>query len=77
MPVRVNAPPVEGKANKRIQLVLAAAFGVAKSRVQLIRGSCAPYKWYRIDGPSRLPEPLQYTLRKGQQVDRTGNPDYE
>lgn len=75
--VRVNAPPVEGKANKRIQVVLAAAFGVAKSRVQLIRGNRSPYKWYRIDEPSRVPQPLQYALGRGPQVDQTGNPDYE
>lgn len=77
LPIRVNAPPVDGKANKRIQLVLAAAFGVAKSRVQLIRGSRSPYKWYRIDEPSRVPETLQYALGAGLQVDQTDNRDYE
>lgn len=58
--VRVSAPPVEGRANERLRVVLAEAFGVAKSRVQLIRGSRSPYKWYRIEQPKKLPGPLQY-----------------
>lgn len=77
LPVRVNAPPVADKANQRLRLVLAEAFGVAKSRVALIRGSRSPYKWYRIDRPARVPEPLQYSLGNMLRVDRTDNPDYE
>ncbi|MCB0406043.1 MAG: DUF167 domain-containing protein [Bdellovibrionales bacterium] len=36
--VRVNAPPVEGKANGRLIEVLAAHFGVPKSKLELVAG---------------------------------------
>lgn len=36
--VRVNAPPVEGKANERVIRLLAEYFKVAPSRVTLLKG---------------------------------------
>lgn len=62
--VRVNAAPVEGKANKRLLAVLADAFGVAKSRVQLVHGARSRCKWIRIDQPERVPEALKTTLHR-------------
>jgi uncharacterized protein (TIGR00251 family) len=37
--VRVAAPPVEGKANRRVIELLAGHFGVPKSRVSIARGT--------------------------------------
>lgn len=75
--VRVNAPPLEGKANKRLVLVLAEAFGVPKSRVRLLRGGRSRCKWFRIEEPSRVPEPLQPALGASPKVDQTRKADYE
>ena len=36
--VYLNAPPVEGKANKRLVEVLSLYFGVKKSSVSILRG---------------------------------------
>lgn len=68
--VRVNAPPVEGKANKRLLAILAEAFGVAKSRVRLLHGARSRYKWIRIDHPARFPEALESALRRPAEVEK-------
>lgn len=68
--VRVNAPPVEGRANRRVIEVVAAAFGVAKSRVQLIKGARSPSKWVRIDRPARFPPSLESALKQAFEVDQ-------
>jgi hypothetical protein len=67
--VRVNAAPVDGKANKRLVVVLADAFGVAKSRVRLVHGARSRLKRIRIDQPQRVPEGLKTALQAGLQVD--------
>jgi uncharacterized protein (TIGR00251 family) len=36
--VRVNAPPIEGKANERVREVVAAALGIPRGRVSIVRG---------------------------------------
>ncbi|MCB0417442.1 MAG: DUF167 domain-containing protein [Bdellovibrionaceae bacterium] len=46
--VRVNAPPVEGKANARLLVVLAEHFGVPKSRLELIAGHKSKKKTVEI-----------------------------
>lgn len=60
--VRVNAPPVEGRANKRLLAILADAFGVARSRVRLVHGARSRHKWIRIERPERFPEALKPAL---------------
>lgn len=60
--VRVHAPPVEGKANERVLLVLAEAFDVPKTRVRLLRGARARYKWVRIERPGCIPDSLETAL---------------
>lgn len=57
--VRVNAPPVEGRANERLLTILAAAFGVARSRVRLLSGARSRHKWVGIERPARVPESLK------------------
>lgn len=47
--VRVSAPPVEGKANERIVEVLAAALGLPRSGVRLVRGETARHKELELE----------------------------
>jgi uncharacterized protein (TIGR00251 family) len=49
--VRVNAPPVDGKANARILHVIAAAIGVSVSEVSIARGETARAKELVIARP--------------------------
>jgi uncharacterized protein (TIGR00251 family) len=50
--VRLKAPPQEGQANTVLLAFLAEAFGVPKSRVQLLSGHTAPFKKVEIEGVS-------------------------
>lgn len=68
--VRVNAPPVEGKANKRLLRLLANEFGVARSRVRLVHGVRSRRKSVRIDRPGRIPEGLNGALEATGKVDQ-------
>ncbi len=36
--VKITAPPVDGKANKQLIEVLSKEFGVAKSKVKIVKG---------------------------------------
>lgn len=47
--VYVTTVPEDGKANAAVQVVLARALGLAKSRIRLIRGQTARDKVFRID----------------------------
>lgn len=46
--VYVNAPPLEGKANKAVAISLAEYFSVSKSRVRLVRGEKSKQKIFEI-----------------------------
>lgn len=46
--VRVNAPPTEGKANKRVIELLAKHFGCAKSKITLLSGHKSKTKRYGL-----------------------------
>ncbi len=48
--VRVTAPPEAGRANEALIAVLAAALGIAKSRVRIVRGHTARTKQVEIEG---------------------------
>ena len=50
--VRINAPPVDGKANERVREVLADALGVPRSRVTILRGESAREKDIAVAGLS-------------------------
>ena len=54
--LRINAPPVDGKANAHIIAVLADTFGVPKNRVELVSGGTGRRKRFRITAPAKLPE---------------------
>ena len=47
--VYVNAPPVDGKANKVVAEVLAEHFKVRKSNVKILRGEKSKEKVIEID----------------------------
>lgn len=44
----VTAPPDKGKANKAVAALVAAALGVPKSAVEIVRGEAAREKMLRI-----------------------------
>ena len=46
----VNAPPVDGKANEAVVRALAAAFGVPRANVEIVRGETGRRKTVRIRG---------------------------
>ncbi len=46
--VSVTAPPSDGRANRVVADLLAAAFGVAPSSVELVRGAGARDKHFRV-----------------------------
>ena len=46
--VKVDAPPKEGKANKRLIEILAQYFGVSKSKVKIVKGQKSRQKIVEI-----------------------------
>ena len=48
--LRLNAPPVEGKANKAAIEFVSRFFGVPRSAVMLIRGERSRHKIFQIVG---------------------------
>ena len=51
--IRLNAPPVEGKANDALVRFLAKALGVPRSRVTLVTGERGRSKIVRVSGVTR------------------------
>lgn len=50
--VRIAAPPVDGAANDELIRVLALAFGVRKSAVEITAGQTSKHKEVRVRGVS-------------------------
>ena len=48
--VALTAPPIDGAANDALRKVLARAFGVSKSSVEILRGERARTKLLRVRG---------------------------
>ncbi|MBX9912585.1 MAG: DUF167 domain-containing protein [Pseudomonadaceae bacterium] len=61
--IRLSTPPVDGKANAHLLVFLGAAFGVAKSHVELISGELNRQKRVRIRAPKCLPALPELTAR--------------
>lgn len=53
--VRIQAPPIDGKANVALCAFLAKQCGTAKSRVEVIRGKTSRHKTVLISGAKSLP----------------------
>ena len=51
--IRLNAPPVEGKANEALVRFLAKTVGVPKSRITLVAGEKGRNKIVRVVGITR------------------------
>ena len=56
--IRLTAPPLEGRANSDLIVLLAKLFGVSKNRVTLLRGATSRRKQLRIKSPKILPQDL-------------------
>ncbi len=48
--IRLNAPPVDGKANKRLTEYLSKLFGIKKSSVEIISGQTSRTKRVKLSG---------------------------
>jgi uncharacterized protein len=48
--IRVNAPPVDGRANEAVCRLIAKRLGVASGAVRVVRGDTARDKVVRVDG---------------------------
>jgi uncharacterized protein (TIGR00251 family) len=51
--IRLNAPPVEGRANEALLKFLAGALGVPRTQVSLVSGETGRNKIVRITGITR------------------------
>ena len=54
--IRLNAPPVDGKANSQLIDFLSKAFAVAKRQVQIESGELSRQKRVRITEPKQIPD---------------------
>ncbi|MDY7219766.1 DUF167 family protein [Denitrificimonas sp. JX-1] len=54
--IRLNAPPVDGKANNQLIDFLSEAFGVHKRHVQIESGELSRQKRVRIIEPRKIPK---------------------
>lgn len=54
--IRLNAPPVDGKANALLITFLSKAFGVAKNAIHIESGELSRQKRVRISTPKQLPD---------------------
>lgn len=61
--VRLNTPPVDGRANAALIEYLAEVFAVPRSRVQIERGHTDRNKRVRILQGAEIPAPLADLLR--------------
>jgi uncharacterized protein (TIGR00251 family) len=54
--IRTTAPPTNARANPDVARQLAAAFGVAPSRMSLGSGAKSRIKTFEVSGPVKRPE---------------------
>lgn len=58
--IRLNAPPVDGKANSLLITFLSKAFGVKKNAVLIESGELSRQKRVRIMAPTQLPDLAEF-----------------
>ncbi|MFU8821527.1 MAG: DUF167 family protein [Gammaproteobacteria bacterium] len=56
--LRIQSPPVDGRANDAVRRFLAKAFGVPLARVELLAGENTRDKIVRIISPSKIPHEI-------------------
>lgn len=59
--IRLNAPPVEGRANEALIKFLAELLNVPRARIEIVRGETSRHKLVRVRGVSI--EKLQALLK--------------
>lgn len=61
--IRLNAPPVEGKANKALQKLLSGLLGIAKSKIEIRSGEKGRTKVLALRGitPEEVKQKLDIT----------------
>ena len=52
--IRLAAPAVDGKANQQLVNYLSEVIGIAKSKIQLVKGNTARIKCIEIDAEQEL-----------------------
>ena len=57
--IRIQAPPVDGKANRALVEFLSREFATPRSRITIVKGETNRIKSIRIDQPKCLPAALQ------------------
>lgn len=57
--LRVQAPPIEGRANAEVIAFLAKVFGVPKRDVSVVSGELSREKTVAVKSPKRLPPELE------------------
>jgi uncharacterized protein len=62
--LKVQAPPVDGKANEALRRFLAEAFGVPLSKVELAAGESSRDKLVRIVSPCKIPDEIAAMLAR-------------
>ena len=62
--IKITAPPVDGKANAHLIKLLAKAFGVSQSQVDIERGELGRSKRIRIRTPTQIPANLKLQINK-------------
>lgn len=60
--IRLQAPPIEGKANAALVRYIAASVGVPKSRVQVVHGHTSRRKVVEISVAGLTPAEVQQAL---------------
>jgi uncharacterized protein (TIGR00251 family) len=60
--IRLNAPPVDGRANAALVEFIAAECGLSRARVTLERGETGRDKRLRLHGVAAVPAALQRAL---------------
>lgn len=58
--IRLNAPPVDGKANNQLIAFLSQLFAVPKHAVQIESGELSRQKRVRIKEPKRMPKLTEF-----------------
>lgn len=48
--IRLNAPPVEGRANEALVKFLAAVFDIPRAQIEIVRGETSRHKVVRVRG---------------------------
>jgi len=54
--VRIQSPPVDGKANKTLATFLAKSLKLSKSKVRLVKGATSRIKTFEIPDGTQIPE---------------------